>query len=619
MRCPTCSSEFSADQGFCPHCGTPTNTRRSLGARVPALVIVTSIAILGCFVAVGIYTLQKSGLFDRLRAISARRHQPAGEVPVEHGPVVQAKELHGQGKLYFLPMGRQVIPAQSLADYYHEKFAIDITVLPELSIEAGDCAPQRHQCIAEEMILHARREHPEIVNDPDSVLIILTDEDIYPRSLDWNFTYSFHSGYRFGIVSTRRMDPDYSHDAPDPVKMLAATRQMLTKYIGLMYFHLPTSHDPTSVMYQPLTPDGRSDDLYESDLHSEESANGMRSGWPCLSFTYSYATGEMRPLAPSATECDFLAAPRSPDEETFQIELGGGQLVDRNLDFVLDSNPPVAFRRAYVSGYLHALALGIGTTHSYNSWLYSDGAAKLSFMDIVHEDGGRDHLKRLTPGRGFSANVVFEGDDDGTEFYGSRMTWDSGHFKLQLRDGSWSTYLPCADGRCYWIGYQDAKGNALKFDRGAQLDLQQLSTQDGQGITFQSDAQQRITHAVDTAGHQVSYDYDSEGCLVRVRRAEGQITEYSYDSGHHLIEVAVTPALGGAKRTILSFEYENSGRVSRLSLPDGTSYELSYNAIVEGVAHQLALKEPSGRVVNYRWTGNEFTASATPVRYLAKQ
>jgi len=30
----------------------------------------------------------------------------------------------------------------------------------------------------------------------------------------------------------------------------------------------------------------------------------------------------------------------------------------------------------------------MGGNHTYNTRLYSDGAAKLSFMDIIREDGG---------------------------------------------------------------------------------------------------------------------------------------------------------------------------------------------------------------------------------------
>jgi YD repeat-containing protein len=96
----------------------------------------------------------------------------------------------------------------------------------------------------------------------------------------------------------------------------------------------------------------------------------------------------------------------------------------------------------------------------------------------------------------------------------ARMTWD------------WSTYLPCADGRCYWTGYQDAKGNSLHIERAANLDLERVTWQDGQAITFQSDVQHRILDATDSRGNHVSYDYGGDGCLAQVHHADGQTTLY---------------------------------------------------------------------------------------------
>jgi len=91
----------------------------------------------------------------------------------------------------------------------------------------------------------------------------------------------------------------------------------------------------------------------------------------------------------------------------------------------------------------------------------------------------RDHLQRVSSGTGFSAGVAFEDRNEPLELYGARMTWDSGHFKLTQRDGSWSTYLPCADSRCFWIGYQDGNQNGLLFDRDAHRALRRLQASDG--------------------------------------------------------------------------------------------------------------------------------------------
>jgi len=45
-----------------------------------------------------------------------------------------SQRVAGHGTLYFRPMGRQAIPAQSLADYYRQRFQIKITMLPAVDV-----------------------------------------------------------------------------------------------------------------------------------------------------------------------------------------------------------------------------------------------------------------------------------------------------------------------------------------------------------------------------------------------------------------------------------------------------------------------------------------------------
>jgi hypothetical protein len=256
-----------------------------------ARAAITAVAILIVVGAASFNRLKKSGVWDKLLHLSTQRTRRTG-VPVVHGDIVQPGELHSKGTLYFVPMGKQVIPVQSLAKYYDQKFQLEIKILPEVPLDPSACLPIRKQCVAEEMIVATKRAYPKIAADPDSVMFILTDEDLYSRSLGWDFTYSYHCP-RFAVVSTRRMDPSFWGDPPSDATRLANTHQMLADHIALLHFHVPRSYDPTSVMYWPLTPNGGKDDLFESDLHSDESANGRKgSGYPCLSFSYSYDAGE---------------------------------------------------------------------------------------------------------------------------------------------------------------------------------------------------------------------------------------------------------------------------------------------------------------------------------------
>jgi YD repeat-containing protein len=204
------------------------------------------------------------------------------------------------------------------------------------------------------------------------------------------------------------------------------------------------------------------------------------------------------------------------------------------MDFQLNSSPPIEFKRAYLSEYLNPAALGLGVTHNFNSWLYSNGEDKFTVLDIIHEDGEQEELARTSPGKGFRPDVVFENRTDAGELFGARATWDSGHFKVRYRDGSWATYLPCKDGRCFCSGYSDDRGRALRYDRDSSLALRRVSASGGAGIDFQSDEQQRITAADAGGGSHSSYEYDASGRLRRVLRGDGQITVYTYDTANRM-------------------------------------------------------------------------------------
>lgn len=537
---------------------------------------------------------------------------------VEHGRVANPEELHGHGKLYFAPVGRQAIFVRSLAEYYANKFSIQIFILPEVKLAPSACVPSRNQCIAEEVIGAMANAYPDIARNPESVMIALTDEDIFPKQLGWDFTYSLHEA-RIGVVSTRRMDPEFWGGRPDNPAMLASTKQMLTKYIALEYFHLPESLDPTSVLFSPLTPNDGPDDIYESDLHSEASANGERGQpFPCLHFAYSYTTHEVRQEEPAVTECKYVNQAESTDEETFETNLGAGQLTQRSMDMQLDSTPPIALRRGYSSGYQiqNVYAFGWNSNHSYNSMLTSDGIGALTFIKMMHEDGATDFLARNPPGQGFSPSAVYESHD--YQAYGARLMWDTNHYKLQYRDGAWATFLPCAGTtHCYWSGYRDTKESVLTFDRGPKQELRQLTASDNQGITFQSDDHQRTTEAKGTNGKVVSYEYDAAGNLARVQRADGQETLYEYDAAHRMTSMSVVRAPGATPEKILANEYDSSGRLTKQTLSGIGSYRMVYRAMTNGYVSQLDLTIPSGEVLNIATGASAYVIRSEHVQFRA--
>jgi YD repeat-containing protein len=577
--------------------------------------LIAGLAILALLASYGLHSNS-----DLWRRLVDRFDQASRGYAVVHGGVAKPDELVAHGKLYFVPMGRQAFPVEALATYYRDKFKIEVTVLPEAAISPTSYDGRRKQYIAEEMILDMKRTHPRISRAADSIMIILTDEDIYPRAFGWRFTYSYHTWYKFAVVSSHRSDPAFWNwfKHRNPAVQLASTKQMLTKYVAMLYFHVPISFDTTSVMYQPLTPDGGSDDLYESDLHSEETPEGFRgSGMPCLIYSYSYATGEMRHLAPSIEECTHRPAPSSPDDEIFWTYLNSGELFETAMDFQLESAPPIEFRRVYRSKYHLPWALGLSINHNYNTWLSSEGGTTCSYIDIVREDDNSDRLDCTAPGSVFSPGVAFVNHQNDQELHGARLDWEAGHYRLQYRDGAWSTFVS-DERRCYWNGYQDATGHLLSFDRDASLDLRRLTASDNQNVEFRYDSNGRIVHGGDSAGNRVAYQYDAPGRLVRVTHANGQVTIYSYDLAHQMTQVDVVRHPGDSPTTILTTEYDPLGRAVRQTLKDGSQYRIEYVAPSSSESEYVKITEPSGRVLLLtRPSSDEYVVRTTPIRFPA--
>ncbi len=624
MYCPVCGSEIAAPQAACPRCGaflgTPAGGSIAEPPHTFRLLLVGSIFIMAFLGGIAFHFASKPGFLHALREFPF--NAAPRERAVVHGGVARPDELQAHGKLYFIPMGRQAFPVGSLAAYYRDKFKIQITVLAEAPIRSASYDSVRDQYISDDMLLDLRHAYPEIAGADDSVMIVLTDEDIYPRSLGWKFTYSYHSGYRFAIVSSHRNDPAFwDHSKPhDPAVQLAGFKQMLTKYIALTYFHLPHSFDPTSVMYQPLTPDGGSDDLYQSDLHSEESVNGRRIvDWPALLYAYSYKIGTLRLLAPSVDDAGHVDGALLPDEELFETQLASGEFFESTIDFHLDSTPPIEFRRAYRSQYVLPMALGRGTTHNYNNWLHSDDPAKLASIEVIYEDGGRERLQRMSQGIDMTPDAVFENrSDSSAEWYRSRMTWDAGQLKLVRRDGEWFKFRACTNDPCFWLGYQDSQGNALTFDRDDNGNLRRLTSSDNQGIEFQTGRSYRLSEGKDSTGNHVSWAYDTPGRLVRVTRPDGQVTLYSYDLSHHMTNLAVVRSPGDLPVNIVSNEYDDAGRVVHQTLADIGEYRMEYTVASNNQVTKTKLTEPSGRIVEVsRSGGSEYAVHTTPVRFPA--
>jgi len=174
--------------------------------------------------------------------------------PVREVTIAPALRGKAQPKFYFVPLGD--IPSlslESLVTFYKRKFGLAIKTLPGLQLERSSVDwQQRRQFVAEELIEFMERGYPRLANDPRVILIGITEFDMYIRKYTWQFSFSYRAQNRFAVVSSARLNPVSFGQPADQTLLHTRLRKAITKNIGILYFHLPQSNDPRSVLYRSI-------------------------------------------------------------------------------------------------------------------------------------------------------------------------------------------------------------------------------------------------------------------------------------------------------------------------------------------------------------------------------
>lgn len=178
---------------------------------------------------------------------------------------VDKKRLKGSGVVYLVPLGD--FPSSTtdrLADYYLKHYGIDVKTLPKIELTDTVKNKERKQLNAEELVTLMKDARPELVHDPKAFVIGLTSEDMYIEHRDWQYAYSWRQEGKYAVVSSNRMNVGGIFKGVSDEQIHVRLRKMVTKNIGLLYYRLPSSDDPRSVLY------GRVDGMRDLDNMGEE-------------------------------------------------------------------------------------------------------------------------------------------------------------------------------------------------------------------------------------------------------------------------------------------------------------------------------------------------------------
>lgn len=154
-------------------------------------------------------------------------------------------------RVYFVPIGNLAyVDIQSLVRYYQQRFGLTVTPLPAIALDGYAFNLNRKQNEAERLIQSMQAGYPDLARDGRSILIGITEVDIYTSSERWTYAFAFRNGKRFAVVSGARMDlPHFEFGVPTDASMLHRNlAKMLSREIGFLYYGLPVSSNPRSVV-----------------------------------------------------------------------------------------------------------------------------------------------------------------------------------------------------------------------------------------------------------------------------------------------------------------------------------------------------------------------------------
>jgi len=191
-----------------------------------------------------------------------------------------------------------------------------------------------------------------------------------------------------------------------------------------------------------------------------------------------------------------------------------------------------------------------------------------------------DYVPRFLPDYGVTSDLIVE------PYYLRKLSYNTyidmstgrdytpadpvlgGAYTLKLRNGT-ELAINAETGELSTI--TDLSGNTLTF---TGMGIEHSA---GRSVQFERDFRGRITALIDPAGHRIEYAYDAAGDLVSMTDRVDATTTFRYltgaDAPEHYLDEIIDPLGRSAART----EYDEQGRVKRVTDADGKTIEYQWN------------------------------------------
>jgi YD repeat-containing protein len=527
----------------------------------------------------------------------------------EKSPPVPASELRGSGSVYVVQLGTvQSVSVTRLLDDFYKRYGLQLHLLPTISPPTWARNMPRKQLVAEDLVTAMKLAYPSQAAESGSVMIGITDEDMYISELNWTYAFSFRSEERFAVISSAHLsEPGEDSESNKPVSadvLQKRAAKVLIRDVGILHYRLQPSSSYTSILYRNIDEasdlDGVGEDYLESDV-MVRAERRVTSGDPCFILRHYTMPERDHPEVGTLTGCSGYY--KEPGLETVQIDLSYGLLLDQRTDFLVKDRIPLELTRVLRTQDDRSRAFGIGGNHNLNVFLVGD-KWPFTWMDLVLEHGGRSHFRRSNWGFGYWDARYTNRDVNRNMYSGSTIDWAWPGWKLK-RYGM--TYLfPDPNGASRpeqgaVIGIQNYGGLKLALNRDAAGNLLQAHSPDGHELDFKYDRSNRVIEVDEKDGGRFEYSYDATGHLAQVKDADQNVTEYRYDESGRMSRIVQ------AGKEICSLTYDDQGRVHSETIAGGRTYLFKYSRGNVGTGSQVDILDSAAPVRRIRISPVEYT------------
>ena len=129
----------------------------------------------------------------------------------------------------------------------------------------------------------------------------------------------------------------------------------------------------------------------------------------------------------------------------------------------------------------------------------------------------------------------------------------------------------------------DTAGNLVQEKRFLEYQTETSASGRIHTITYQYDAESKLTRVIDCTGAEVEYRYDRQGRRIREKRkisaTVSQVLGWRYDSAGRMVEQSRTADREGCGSQSVSvrYEYDKNGNATRILLPSGGEIRREYD------------------------------------------